>query len=164
MNLVFSDSQQFDPSLQTNAGNINSVFLQISYILLVSLGLTYAFESNPSFLNYSVTLFKVLILYLFQVIGFYLISSMINLKTESFHRNRFVINEVNALFLFVALFLIIYLPIKVTGVIHALLGLSAIFNLIGSSRYLASNISNFHIILYLCTLEIIPVLLLLKFI
>ena len=163
-NSIFSESAQFDSSLQTSLGNISSGLLQFSYILLTTLGISFIIDISPSYGDYFTFLIKFFTFYTFQLVGFYLISFIIGFKSSSFVRNRLVLNEINAVFLFFTLLLALYFPFSKSFSLPIIICFSGLINLIGSVTYLTSKISNFHIILYLCMLEIIPVLLLLKFI
>lgn len=161
---VFNNSNQFDASIQSNFTNLSSFLLQFIYLLLVTLGVSFIKKWNPNLSDFVSLFCLILIFYIIQLIGFFLITNITKLGSGSIIRNRLFLNEAISLFLFIALPLAIYLPFSNTGVIWVVFGVSFLFNLIRISVYLQGIISVFHIILYLCALEIIPVLILLKFI
>ena len=161
-NLFFSEHSQFDPTLQTNIGNISSGFLQLSYALLISLGISHYVYIDFGFQDYFSILFKLIAFYIILIGLIYIVSSTISKNSGSFIRNRLAFNEANALFLFLALLLSINLPIDEHFTLLILLCSMAI-NMFGATLYLQGIISIFHIILYLCMLEILPVLVLTKY-
>ena len=121
-------------------------------------------NSDPSFSSFFIKLFWVVLIYVFQLIGLFVFSFLIKEKTESFIRNKLAFIELTSLILFVALFLSIYTPINNNFLIPIVITLAVTLNMVVASTFLSGIISNFHNILYLCMLEIIPVLILLRII
>ena len=159
------DSEKLDSSSQITPGNVSGIFLQISFLLLISLAfwqLPYFFEKK-TWSNFFFVLAGVSVFYLVQSVGFYLFSFIIKSGDNHFPTHRLSQNEIVTLFLFLNLILAFYLPFDISGLIVLILIIGILFNLVRVSTYLTTNISTFHIILYLCTLEIIPVLFLIKF-
>ena len=158
------DSEKLDSSSQITFGNLSGVLLQISFILLVSLAIwqTPYFFEKKSWMNYAIILGGVSVLYCIQAIGIFLFSFIIKAGNNHFPTHRLSQNEGIAIILLIGLLLTIYIPFETNWLVVAIITGCFLFNLIRVSIYLTTNISTFHIILYLCTLEIIPVLFLLK--
>ncbi len=160
---VSSDSTHFDPLLQTGSTNSGSVFMQLCFVLLAGLGVSALLQPELTVSGIIKGVFSVLGLYVFQLFALY-IFSIINFSGDTdFLRKKLAYNEFNVLVLFVGLILVFYLPFYNVYLNSILFLLVWLLNMLGSSAYLLGNISIFHIILYLCILELIPVLFLIKY-
>lgn len=163
LKIMSLEQNKFDSHSSLGSEKLN-VFLQISYILLISLGI-WLFTSS---LDIAFSFFTILLFYLgfyvLQCLGFYAFSLLIGDKENSYFQHRLAHNELQILILFPLLLVITYLPGSFFLLIPLLFGCFLFFSWVRSSIYLAKFISSFHIILYLCTLELIPILFLLKFV
>ncbi len=165
LSTVFSDSAHFDSLLQTGITSFGSVLLQISFVVLAGVGMSQlvspAYIFSPS--SVGAGILSVLALYIFQLIALF-VFTLINFAGDTdFLRKRLAYNEFNSLLLFVGLIAVCYFPFSTFYVNATLFCLVWLVNMVGSSAYLLGNISIFHIILYLCILELIPVLFLIKY-
>lgn len=165
LSTIFSDSTYFDSLLQTGITSSGSVMLQLSFVILSGLGMGYLTSSESYFTVASAGkgMLFVLLMYVYQLIALYVFTVINFSKDTDFLRHRLAYNEFNALLLFVGLLLVFYLPFSTWYLNIAVFCLVWLVNMVGSSAYLLGNISVFHIILYLCILELIPVLFLLKY-
>ena len=162
---VSSSSPYFDSLLQTGITSSGSVLLQVSFLLLASLGLCELIQPEISIPTISMARSLLLVagIYIFQFIGLYIFSIIKFSGDTDFLRKRLAYNEFNALLLFVGLIAVFYLPFSTSYFNIILFCVVWLVNMVGSSTYLLGNISVFHIILYLCILELIPVLFLIKY-
>ncbi|GEM_PF-6734743 len=162
---VFSDSSYFDSLLQTGITSFGSVLLQISFVVLAGVGMSQLFNSTTNFSPASVStgILYVVFLYIFQLIALYIVTLINFAGDKDFLRKRLAYNEFNSIVLFVGLIAVCYLPFSTFYINATLFCLVWLVNMVGSSAYLLGNISIFHIILYLCILELIPVLFLIKY-
>jgi hypothetical protein len=147
-----------------NTFSKSSFFLQISLIILLTLGLSILTNEYLGGFNLVRNFIGVLVFYIAQVVGFFLFSSLISNTEISFVKHRLAYNELLNVFLFPIILFSFYSPIDLSLIVLVVLLTSFFLILMRASIYLTSLISVFHIILYLCTLEIIPILFLLKFI
>ena len=162
---VSSSSTYFDSLLQTGITSSGSVLLQVSFLFLSSLGLCELVQPEISISATSLARSFLLVagLYVFQFMGLYIFSIIKFSGDTDFLRKRLAYNEFNALLLFVGLIAVFYLPFSTSYFNIILFCVVWLVNMVGSSAYLLGNISVFHIILYLCILELIPVLFLIKY-
>lgn len=157
------EKNKFDSHSSLGSEKLN-IFLQISYILLITLGIWLFVSSLGATFSFYVTLLFYLGFYVLQSIGFYAFSLLIGDKESSYFQHRLAHNELQVLILFPLLLVITYLPGSFFLLIPVIFGCFLFFSWVRSSIYLAKFISTFHIILYLCTLELMPILFLLKFV
>ncbi len=163
LSTVSSDSSYFDSLLQTGITSSSSVLMQICFVFLSGLGMSQLLYPELSAQGILAGILAVLSLYTFQLLALY-IFSVINFSNDTdFLRKRLAYNEFNSLVLFVGLILVFYLPFSTLYLNIILFLFIWLVNMVGSSAYLLGNISIFHIILYLCILELIPVLFLIKY-
>ena len=161
---IFIGSSKFGSSIPKNLANTSSLLLQITFVTMVGIGLSYYIDHHTNLFVFLKTILILAAILGIQVAGSYFFSSLTNQKITIFPRYRLALNEISSLFLFLTLFFVVNFSLDISFIILYILVTSALFNMIGSAIYLVKLISNFHIILYLCILEITPVLLIIKFI
>jgi hypothetical protein len=165
---LFSIVGFYKKKIETQPSNNNfsksSFFLQISLIILLTLGLSVLTNEYLESFNLARNFIGVLIFYAVQAVGFFVFSSLIGNAETSFVKHRLAYNELLTVFLFPIILFSFYSPINLSLIVLVVLFTSFFLILMRASIYLTSLISVFHIILYLYTLEIIPILFLLKFI
>lgn len=156
------EEKKFDTTSGLMDLGIAAILMQISYVLLFSVGIWFVTTSNYSLGTYFPILLFVSSIYFFQLLAFYIFSGAIIQENRSFFRHRLTHFEFYAL-LFLPIFLILtYIPYDYKWLIPSLLGICLVFSLIRSSIFLSRYVSLFHNVLYLCTLELVPVLFLIK--
>ncbi|MEN8927548.1 MAG: DUF4271 domain-containing protein [Flavobacteriales bacterium] len=162
--IVSFDKNKFDLQGANFSFSKSSFFAQIAFIIVISLGisiLTKEFLGGFQLIkNLSFTSGFCLV----QIVGFKLFSSLLGHKEQSFFPARLAFYELLGFVLFPFVATTLYAPINLFYVFASLFLALHLLLLIRVSVYLAASVSVFHIILYLCTLEILPVLFLLKFI
>lgn len=162
-NKVFSD---INPLTKRVGVTLNFVFLSLvalmSYFVLKLYGLT-IFQLN-SILNYLVIFGAFSILYLVKYLGFLFLQWI--LKTKLFLEYHFIVMNINKVYSLTILPLIICLPYIDFRFINVIVYLSVtLFGLFYLWRLFSGilltikiKLSIFYLILYICTLEIIPML------
>ncbi len=158
------DKKKFEAKGNSFNFSKSSLFMQLSVVLLISIGLSIiSYEYQGSY-NLAKIVLGVFGFYIIQIAGFVVFASIINSKESSFLHQRLSYYELLGLILFPVILISYYSPIPLVTVVLTIMLASWFLVLTRVSIYLTSLISVFHIILYLCTLEIIPILFLLKFI
>lgn len=159
-----TEKNQFDKSSTSiSSGELNG-FIQLSFVLLFSVGVWITKKSYLELSPFLPIIFSFTLLYITQTAGFYLFTFIVGDKDKTFFQHRLKHNELMVVFLFPLLFLVTYLPINLQWLIPLILLVVLLFSWLRSSIYLTQYISSLHIILYLCTLELIPVLFFIKFV
>ena len=157
------DKKKFDAKGSSFNFSKSSFFMQLSVVLLISLGLSLLSYKLQGSYNLMRIVFGVFCFYAVQIVGFIVFSTIINSKESSFLSQRLSYYELLGVFLFPVILLSFYSPIPLTTAVLTILLAIWFLVLTRVSIYLTSLISVFHIILYICTLEITPILFLLKF-
>ena len=144
--------------------DFTSILLNIGYILLISYGFYHFFAENRGFYVFSHFFLGTIIFYIIQLFGIFVFEKIIETKEAelTFLKSKLSYNEVNVLILFPILLIADYAPFSIKWFFIASIVVLQSFNMVRTSIYLARYISIFHIILYLCTLEIILILFLIK--
>ena len=158
------DQNKFDSLTSIFQLSKNSFFLQIATFVIFSLGfsvLSYHYTGDYQLAKITLGVF---VFYLIQAIGFVAFSSIISNSNTFFVKHRLSYNELIGVFVFPIILISFYSHYNLSLLILVVMLSSLILIMTRVSVYLTSVISVFHIILYLCTLEIIPILFLLKFI
>lgn len=135
----------------------SSVFLNFFYVVFLSLLIQKLFN-----LEYLQAFLVGTSLFTVQLLGWLVVQQFLSTKSEiSFLKSRFLMNETVAFLFFFYLILHQYVPHNIIiGYIFS--SLIFVFALIRVSGILTNYISVFHNILYLCALEILPVLVMVK--
>lgn len=162
--IVGFDKKKFETQPSNYNFSKSNVFLQISLIILVTLGFSILTNEYLGSFNIGQNFMGVFILYTTQVLGFTFFSSLVGNTEVSFVRHRLSYYELLSVFLFPLILLSFYSPINLSMLVLVAMLFSLFLIMVRVSIYLTSLTSVFHIILYICTLEIIPILFLLKFI
>ncbi len=138
----------------------SSIFLNVCFALLIAIIIKKVFLISTLKALILMTVFcisQLLMWSLFQYIFLNKTDSM------SFTKKRLVLNETLCIITFIFLVLFHYLDQPIMVLIgFFLLAISILWSRV--SLFLSNQLSVFHIILYLCTLEILPALILVKFI
>lgn len=157
--IVSSGKRKQDLSILSKNDSKSSLFLNFFYVLFFSLLLQKLFG-----LNYLIALALGAGLFSIKLIGWFTIQQFISKKSEmTFLKSRFLINETMAFGLFFYLLIYHYVPHDVVFV-YFFASLIFFLALVRISTILTNYISIFHNVLYLCALEILPVLVLVKLI
>ena len=159
---MWIEETKFDITSGLQNMGISSLLMQISYILLQTIGIWALVYSDYNFAGFLFILSIVAGIYIIQLIGFFLFSSIISQESESFFRHRITHSEFFALIYLPIFAVVTFLPYETNYVIAIIMGVCSLFSLIRSAIYLTRYISVFHNILYLCTLELVPTLFLIK--
>ncbi|MDA9262283.1 DUF4271 domain-containing protein [bacterium] len=162
--IVSFDKNKFETHTSTYSFSKSSFFLQISYIILITLGISILTNEIIGDFNIVKNFIGVLVFYIIQAVGFVIISSLISSNETSFIKHRIAYYELVSILLFPIILFSYYSPFNLSILVLVVLIASSFLIMLRVSIYLTRLISVFHIILYLCTLEIIPILFLLKFI
>lgn len=141
-----------------------SISLNISYVLLISYGFYVFFAENRGFYVFSHFFLVTIIFYIIQIAGIFVFEKIIETKEPEFTflKLKLSYNEASILVLLPSLLIVDYAPFSTKWFFIALIVVFQSFNMVRTSIYLARYIAIFHIILYLCTLEIILILFLIK--
>ena len=158
------DKNKFEAQNSDYHFSNSRLFLHISLLILFTLSLCLLTDYYLGSYNLKKNFIGVFVFYMVQAFGFIAFSSITNKAETSFVKNRLSYYELTSFFLFPFVIITLYSPINLYWIISVVLISIVLIAMIRSSIYLTGLISVFHIILYLCTLEIIPILFLLKFI
>ncbi|MFT7010070.1 MAG: hypothetical protein ACJAWR_000068 [Flavobacteriales bacterium] len=157
------DRKKFDNQTSNYSFSKSNLFLQISSIILVTLGLSILTNEYLGSFNLAQNFIGAFLFYIIQVLSFTLFSSLIINTESSFLKHRLSYYELLSVCLFPLILFSLYSPINLSVLVLLVMLSSVFLIMIRISIYLTSLISVFHIILYICTLEITPILFLLKF-
>ena len=157
------DRKKFDNKTSNYSFSKSNLFLQISSIILVTLGLSILTNEYLGSFNLAQNFIGAFLFYIIQVLSFTLFSSLIINTESSFLKHRLSYYELLSVCLFPLILFSLYSPINLSVLVLLVMLSSVFLIMIRISIYLTSLISVFHIILYICTLEITPILFLLKF-
>ena len=157
------DKKKFDNQTSNYSFSKSNLFLQISSIILVTLGLSILTNEYLGSFNLARNFIGAFLFYIIQVLSFTLFSSLIINTESSFLKHRLFYYELLSVCLFPLILFSLYSPINLSVLVLLVMLSSVFLIMIRISIYLTSLISVFHIILYICTLEITPILFLLKF-
>lgn len=161
---VSLDENKFEAQKSGYNFSKSSFFLHVSLIILFTLGFCILTDHFFGSFNLMKNFIGVFVFYLVQTSGFVAFSSITNNAEASFVKHRLSYYEILSVLLFPFILVSLYSPINLSMMVIVVFIIVVLIAMIRSSIYLTSLISVFHIILYLCTLEIIPILFLLKFI
>lgn len=160
-NNLLNKQDTFYKSLSNvNLQNKSTIFLNINFIFIGSIFLTKVFN-----ISFTQAIFALLFYKSIQFISLLLIENVFLAKGTiiSFAKRRIALTELTGVvLLFFLLFTNFINPDS--DVLIALTSLIMIVIWVKTATVLSHYISVFHIILYLCTLEILPILFLVKFI
>jgi hypothetical protein len=157
------DRKKFDNQTSNYSFSKSNLFLQISSIILVTLGLSILTNEYLGSFNLAQNFIGAFLFYIIQVLSFTVFSSLIINTESSFLKHRLSYYELLSVCLFPLILFSLYSPINLSVLVLLVMLSSVFLIMIRISIYLTSLISVFHIILYICTLEITPILFLLKF-
>ena len=157
------DRKKFDNKTSNYSFSKSNLFLQISSIILVTLGLSILTNEYLGSFNLAQNFIGAFLFYIIQVLSFTIFSSLIINTESSFLKHRLSYYELLSVCLFPLILFSLYSPINLSVLVLLVMLSSVFLIMIRISIYLTSLISVFHIILYICTLEITPILFLLKF-
>ena len=157
------DRKKFDNQTSNYSFSKSNLFLQISSIILVTLGLSILTNEYLGSFNLAQNFIGAFLFYIIQVLSFTVFSSLIINTESSFLKHRLCYYELLSVCLFPLILFSLYSPINLSVLVLLVMLSSVFLIMIRISIYLTSLISVFHIILYICTLEITPILFLLKF-
>ena len=157
------DRKKFDNKTSNYSFSKSNLFLQISSIILVTLGLSILTNEYLGSFNLAQNFIGAFLFYIIQVLSFTVFSSLIINTESSFLKHRLSYYELLSVCLFPLILFSLYSPINLSVLVLLVMLSSVFLIMIRISIYLTSLISVFHIILYICTLEITPILFLLKF-
>lgn len=157
------DRKKFDNQTSNYSFSKSNLFLQISSIILVTLGLSILTNEYLGSFNLAQNFIGAFLFYIIQVLSFTLFSSLIINTESSFLKHRLSYYELLSVCLFPLILFSLYSPINLSVLVLLVMLSSVFLIMIRISIYLTSLVSVFHIILYICTLEITPILFLLKF-
>ena len=157
------DRKKFDNKTSNYSFSKSNLFLQISSIILVTLGLSILTNEYLGSFNLAQNFIGAFLFYIIQVLSFTLFSSLIINTESSFLKHRLSYYELLSVCLFPLILFSLYSPINLSVLVLLVMLSSVFLIMIRISIYLTSLVSVFHIILYICTLEITPILFLLKF-
>mgnify|MGYP006145382419 FL=1 len=157
------DRKKFDNQTSNYSFSKSNLFLQISSIILVTLGLSILTNEYLGSFNLAQNFIGAFLFYIIQVLSFTIFSSLIINTESSFLKHRLSYYELLSVCLFPLILFSLYSPINLSVLVLLVMLSSVFLIMIRISIYLTSLISVFHIILYICTLEITPILFLLKF-
>lgn len=158
---LFSKQENFYKSLSSvNLQNKSTFFLYLNFILACSIYLSKSFH-----IDFFKSLLVLLLFKIGQTIGFFIFENIFLPKSEiiSFVKRRLALTELSGVAMLFFMIFTNYLNLD-SNLLILLSALVMIIIWIKSAAVLSHNISIFHIILYLCTLEILPILFLVKFI
>ena len=160
-NNLLAKKDSFYKSLSSvNLQNKSTLFLYLNFILCGSIFMSKTFD---------IALFKTLLLLLTfktaQTVGLVIFEKIFLPQSEviSFVKRRLALTELSGVIILMFMIFTNFLNLN-TDLLILLSALVMIIIWIKNAIVLSHNISNFHIILYLCTLEILPTLVLVKFI
>lgn len=156
------EENKFDLTSGLQNMGVSSLLMQISYVLLQTIGIWTLIYSDYNLSNFLSVLIYVTGIYLIQLVGFYFFSSIITQENESFFKHRVTHYEFFTLIYLPIFIVLTFLPYESNYLFALVLVLASLFSLVRSSIYLTRYISIFHNILYLCTLELVPALFLIK--
>lgn len=159
LNILVRTQKKYDVSIFGKNDSKSSVFFNLAYIIFFSLLIHKLFH-----LTYIQSFLLGFGLYTFKLVCWYSINQFIGEKSEiPFLKNRLLINETLAFAIFFYLLLYTYLPHDIMyGFIYTFVVF--VITLVRISSILTNYVSVFHNILYLCTLEILPIFVLVKLI
>ncbi len=162
VNTMRIEENKFDLTSGLQNMGVSFLLMQISYVLLQTIGIWILIHTEYNFMSFLSILIIVSGIYLVQFIGFYFFSSIITQENESFFRHRITHFEFFTLIYLPSFIVLTFIPYESNYLIAVLIGVCSLFSLVRSAIYLTRYISVFHNILYLCTLELVPALFFIK--
>ena len=156
------EENKFDLASGLMNQSISSLLMQISYILLQTTGIWTVTSSEYDFSSFLLILLFVTGIYLVQLLGFYFFSSITTQENKSFFRHRITHYEFFTLIYLPIFIALTFIPYDYNLIMIVIIGACSLFSLVRSAIYLTPYISVFNNILYLCTLELLPALFLIK--
>lgn len=159
-NLLTKQDTFYKSLSNVNLQNKSTIFLNLNFIFAGAIFLTKVFS-----ISFTTALFTLITYKILQVLALLLVEKVFLTKTTiiSFAKRRIALTELTGVvLLFFLLFTnFIHPP---TDLLVTLTSLVMIVIWIKTATVLSHYISVFHIILYLCTLEILPILFLVRFV
>jgi hypothetical protein len=159
-NLLLKTDSFYKSLSSVNLQNKSTIFLNVNFLLSISILITLIYGNSFGLVLLSLSIFK-----LTQMLFVFLFEKTFLNKNNviSFTKRRIALTELTGVVTLIFLFLTHYLSIDS----YLFITLSFLVMTIIWSKLaivLSHYLSVFHIILYLCTLEILPILFLAKFI